>query len=136
MWSGWRDLNPRPFDWQPNALPLSYIRIVEEFSPERLRDSYWCVSNPTIRFPHATLQRYVVTEGRDAGSLCFLPDRFGLTPNAYRCFVYFFFITYPMKSLDKIVTKSIMLLLRVKKTIGVESRGYANTSSNPVYSTI
>ncbi len=42
------------------------------------------VSNPTNRLPHATLQRYVGTEGRDAGSLCFLPDRFGFNPDTYR----------------------------------------------------
>jgi hypothetical protein len=47
------------------------------------------VSNPTNRLPHATLQRYVGTEGRDAGSLCFLPDRFGFTPDAYlRLFIF------------------------------------------------
>jgi len=52
-------------------------------------------SNPTNRFPHATLQRYVVTEGRDAGSLCFLPDRFGFNPDAYRRRVFNFFIMFP-----------------------------------------
>ena len=51
------------------------------------------VSNPTNRLPHATLQRYVGAVGRDAGSLCFLPDRFGFTPSTYLRFVYFFFMS-------------------------------------------
>jgi len=50
---------------------------MKSFRPSTSGAPVPCVSNPTNRFPHATLQRYVVTEGRDAGSLCFLPDRSG-----------------------------------------------------------
>jgi hypothetical protein len=59
-------------------------QVLKSFHPNDYGIPVSLVSNPTNRFPHATLQRYVVTEGRDAGYSCRLPDRPRLTLDTYR----------------------------------------------------
>ena len=40
--SGWRDLNPRPFDPQSNALPnCATARVIQKCNPNRATTPYW-----------------------------------------------------------------------------------------------